>query len=39
MSRRLPLLGLMLGDMTGIGPEISARLLAAGMAAARMQPP
>ena len=24
-----PLLGLMLGDMTGIGPEISARLLAA----------
>jgi len=27
---QLPLLGLMLGDMTGIGPEISARLLAAG---------
>jgi 4-hydroxythreonine-4-phosphate dehydrogenase len=26
----LPVLGLMLGDMTGIGPEISARLLAAG---------
>ena len=26
----LPLLGLMLGDMTGIGPEISARLLAGG---------
>ncbi|AEG92681.1 PdxA family dehydrogenase [Ramlibacter tataouinensis] len=25
-----PLLGLMLGDMTGIGPEISARLLAGG---------
>ncbi|MDB5941051.1 MAG: 4-hydroxythreonine-4-phosphate dehydrogenase ((phosphohydroxy)-L-threonine dehydrogenase)-like [Ramlibacter sp.] len=25
----LPVLGLMLGDMTGIGPEISARLLAA----------
>ena len=25
-----PVLGLMLGDMTGIGPEISARLLAAG---------
>jgi 4-hydroxy-L-threonine phosphate dehydrogenase PdxA len=25
-----PLLGLMLGDMTGIGPEISARLLARG---------
>ena len=28
--KNLPLLGLMLGDMTGIGPEISARLLAAG---------
>jgi len=27
---RLPVIGLMLGDMTGIGPEISARLLAAG---------
>ncbi|MBG9387447.1 PdxA family dehydrogenase [Caenimonas aquaedulcis] len=26
----LPILGLMLGDMTGIGPEISAKLLAAG---------
>jgi 4-hydroxythreonine-4-phosphate dehydrogenase len=26
----LPVLGLMLGDMTGIGPEISARLLAKG---------
>jgi 4-hydroxythreonine-4-phosphate dehydrogenase len=26
----LPVLGLMLGDMTGIGPEISAKLLAAG---------
>ncbi|MDB5874481.1 MAG: 4-hydroxythreonine-4-phosphate dehydrogenase ((phosphohydroxy)-L-threonine dehydrogenase)-like [Ramlibacter sp.] len=26
----LPILGLMLGDMTGIGPEISARLLATG---------
>jgi 4-hydroxythreonine-4-phosphate dehydrogenase len=26
----LPVLGLMLGDMTGIGPEISARLLAQG---------
>src|SRR4051812_2730 len=25
-----PLLGLMLGDMTGIGPEISAKLLASG---------
>jgi 4-phospho-D-threonate 3-dehydrogenase / 4-phospho-D-erythronate 3-dehydrogenase len=29
-SASLPLLGLMLGDMTGIGPEISARLLAGG---------
>ncbi len=27
---QLPVIGLMLGDMTGIGPEISARLLAAG---------
>lgn len=27
----LPILGLMLGDMTGIGPEISARLLASGV--------
>lgn len=26
----LPVIGLMLGDMTGIGPEISARLLASG---------
>jgi 4-phospho-D-threonate 3-dehydrogenase / 4-phospho-D-erythronate 3-dehydrogenase len=26
----LPLLGLMLGDVTGIGPEVSARLLAGG---------
>src|SRR5512140_72891 len=26
----LPVLGLMMGDMTGIGPEISARLLAQG---------
>lgn len=26
----LPLIGLMLGDVTGIGPEISARLLASG---------
>jgi 4-hydroxythreonine-4-phosphate dehydrogenase len=26
----LPILGLMLGDMTGIGPEISAKLLGAG---------
>ncbi len=29
MGTRLPVLGLMLGDATGIGPEISARLLAA----------
>jgi 4-phospho-D-threonate 3-dehydrogenase / 4-phospho-D-erythronate 3-dehydrogenase len=29
-SEPLPIIGLMLGDMTGIGPEISARLLAAG---------
>jgi 4-hydroxythreonine-4-phosphate dehydrogenase len=28
--KNLPILGLMLGDMTGIGPEISAKLLAAG---------
>ena len=28
--QELPVLGLMLGDMTGIGPEISARLLASG---------
>jgi 4-hydroxythreonine-4-phosphate dehydrogenase len=28
--KNLPVLGLMLGDMTGIGPEISARLLATG---------
>jgi 4-phospho-D-threonate 3-dehydrogenase / 4-phospho-D-erythronate 3-dehydrogenase len=27
----LPVLGLMLGDMTGIGPEISARVLASGV--------
>jgi 4-hydroxythreonine-4-phosphate dehydrogenase len=27
-----PLIGLMLGDVTGIGPEISARLLASGVA-------
>ncbi len=26
----LPIIGLMLGDMTGIGPEISAKLLASG---------
>jgi len=30
MKKDLPLIGLMLGDMTGIGPEICARLLAAG---------
>jgi 4-hydroxythreonine-4-phosphate dehydrogenase len=29
-AQGLPVLGLMLGDMTGIGPEISAKLLAAG---------
>ena len=27
-----PVIGLMLGDVTGIGPEISARLLASGAA-------
>src|SRR5713101_2993453 len=30
MTGRPPVIGLMLGDMTGIGPEISAKLLAAG---------
>ncbi len=30
MTGRLPVIGLMLGDMTGIGPEICARLLADG---------
>jgi len=30
MTQRAPIIGLMLGDMTGIGPEISARLLASG---------
>jgi len=30
MTGRLPVIGLMLGDMTGIGPEISAGLLADG---------
>lgn len=30
MAQHIPTLGLMLGDMTGIGPEISARLLASG---------
>ncbi len=30
MTERIPTIGLMLGDMTGIGPEISAKLLAAG---------
>jgi 4-hydroxythreonine-4-phosphate dehydrogenase len=33
MSARPPLIGLMLGDVTGIGPEISAKLLASGAAA------
>ena len=28
---KLPVLGLMLGDVTGIGPEISVKLLASGM--------
>jgi 4-hydroxythreonine-4-phosphate dehydrogenase len=32
MKERLPVIGLMLGDMTGIGPEISAKLLAARIA-------
>jgi len=27
MTERTPIIGLMLGDMTGIGPEISAKLL------------
>ncbi|MEK6592078.1 MAG: 4-hydroxythreonine-4-phosphate dehydrogenase PdxA [Pseudomonadota bacterium] len=30
MKTSLPVVGLMLGDVTGIGPEISAKLLAAG---------
>ena len=30
MTERPPTLGLMLGDMTGIGPEISAKVLASG---------
>lgn len=30
ITGRLPVIGLMLGDMTGIGPEISAKLLAGG---------
>lgn len=30
MKQRFPTIGLMLGDVTGIGPEISAKLLAAG---------
>jgi len=30
MRGRLPVIGLMLGDVTGIGPEISAKLLAGG---------
>ena len=33
MEKRLPTIGLMLGDVTGIGPEISCRLLASGVAA------
>jgi len=28
MNAQLPVIGLMLGDVTGIGPEISAKLLA-----------
>lgn len=31
MDQRLPTIGLMLGDATGIGPEISAMLLASGV--------
>src|SRR6266849_23745 len=30
MTGRIPVIGLMLGDMTGVGPEISAKLLAGG---------
>ena len=30
MNARPPVIGLMLGDVTGIGPEISAKLLASG---------
>ena len=30
-SAQLPIIGLMLGDVTGIGPEISVRLLASGI--------
>jgi len=30
MKRQLPVIGLMLGDATGIGPEICAKLLASG---------
>ena len=33
MSARQPVIGLMLGDVTGIGPEISAKLLASAPAA------
>src|SRR5687768_9014460 len=32
MAMQKPVIGLMLGDVTGIGPEISARLLASGVA-------
>jgi len=31
MKKELPVIGLMLGDVTGIGPEISAKLLASGI--------
>ena len=31
MTERRPVIGLMLGDVTGIGPEISCRLLACGV--------
>jgi 4-hydroxythreonine-4-phosphate dehydrogenase len=30
MAKSLPIIGLMLGDMTGIGPEISVKMLASG---------
>ena len=31
MAQRIPVIGLMLGDVTGIGPEISVKLLASGV--------
>src|SRR6185503_17307994 len=31
LMKSLPVIGLMLGDMTGIGPEISVKLLASGV--------